>query len=110
VVEHAVENGGGDGDIAIEDVCPFLEGLVGNDDGGAALIAVAEDLEEQVGAELVDGQVPEFIDQKDFRACVVLEASLEPIRGLGPRQGVDDVHRRGEPHDLAHNERDRKQE
>ncbi len=62
VVEHAIKNGGGDGDIAIKDVGPFLEGFIGRDDGGTALIAMAEDLKEQVGAKFVDGQVPEFIN------------------------------------------------
>ena len=42
VVEHAIKNGGGDGDIAIKDVGPFLEGFIGCDDGGTALIAMAE--------------------------------------------------------------------
>ena len=79
-----------------------FEGFVGGDDGGAALIAVAEDLKEQVGAEFVDGQVPELIDQEDFGACVAFEASLEPIRRLGRRQGIDDVHRRGEELSLIH--------
>jgi hypothetical protein len=69
-MEHAIENGGGDGEIPIKDIGPLCEGFIGCDDGGTALIPMAEDLEEQVGAELIDGQVPEFIDQEGFRACV----------------------------------------
>ena len=62
VVQESVEDGGGQGGVAIEDLRPLLEHAVGGDRDGAALVAVADDLEQQVGAGFVDGQVSEFVD------------------------------------------------
>jgi hypothetical protein len=39
-------------------------GAVGGDHHGSALVALADDLEQQVGAVLVDGQVAEFVDDE----------------------------------------------
>jgi hypothetical protein len=57
VVQDAIEDGGGEGGVVIEDGGPVLEDLVGGQDDGSALIALADDLEEQVGAAFVDGQI-----------------------------------------------------
>ena len=62
MVDDAVEDGGGESGVVGEGCGPFLVGAVGGDDGGAALVAGAEDLEEQLGADAVDGQVAEFVD------------------------------------------------
>jgi len=48
VVEQPVENGGGD-DLVAEQFLPVAEALVGGDDGGASLVSVTDELEEQVG-------------------------------------------------------------
>ena len=55
VVEEAVEDGGGDGGVAVEDAGPLLVGFVGGQDDGAAFVAGADHLEERVGSVLVDG-------------------------------------------------------
>ena len=57
VVEEAVEDGAGDGAVVVEDAGPLLEGLVGGDDQGTTLVTLADDLEEEVGPVLVDGEV-----------------------------------------------------
>ena len=57
LVEEAVQNGGGDAGIVTENRRPLLERLVGGDDEGAALVALADDLEEEVGPGLVQRQV-----------------------------------------------------
>ena len=51
VVEEAVENGGCDGGVVIEDGGPLFEGLVG-EHNGAAFVASADNLEEEVGPPL----------------------------------------------------------
>ena len=56
VVEESVEHGGGDGGVAVEDGGPLFEGLVGGQDDGAALVAGADDLEEQIGSALSMGR------------------------------------------------------
>lgn len=64
VVENAVENGAGEGGIVVEDAGPLLEGLVGAQDDGAAFVALADDLEEQVGPVFVDGVAQLVHDQQ----------------------------------------------
>jgi len=54
MVEETVEDGGGDGGVAIEDGRPLLEGFVSSEHDGAAFVAGADDLEEKIGPVLVD--------------------------------------------------------
>ena len=62
VMEEAVEQGGGERSVVVEDLGPFLEHAVGGDEGGAALVALADDLEQEIGAILVDGEIAELIE------------------------------------------------
>ena len=73
MVKHAIKNGSRDRDIPVKDIRPVLEGFVGCDQGGSPLIALAEDLKEKVGSELIDGQVAELINQQDFRSCIAFQ-------------------------------------
>jgi hypothetical protein len=88
VVEQAVEHGGGDGGVAVEDAGPLLEGFVGGQDDGAALVAGADDLEEQVGSALVDGQVADFVEDEQGRVGVFAQFGFEGAFGLGGVEGV----------------------
>jgi hypothetical protein len=51
-VKEAIEDGGGDGAIAVEDSGPLFKGFVGGDDDRTAFVALTDDLEEQVGSAL----------------------------------------------------------
>jgi hypothetical protein len=51
-VHEAVEDGGGRGAVVIEDLRPLLEGAMGGNDGGAVLVALTDDLEQGIGAQL----------------------------------------------------------
>ena len=53
MVKEAIEDGGGDGAIAVEDSGPLFKGFVGGDDDRTAFVALADDLEEQVGSALM---------------------------------------------------------
>ena len=55
MVEQAVEQRRGEDGIVVEDAGPVLVDPVGRHQRGATLVAVADDLEQAVGAELVDG-------------------------------------------------------
>src|SRR5713101_3125751 len=55
VVKEAVQNGRGDGAVVVENRGPLFKGFVGGQDDGAAFISLADSLEEQIGAVLVDG-------------------------------------------------------
>lgn len=57
-MQHAVQDGRLHAGIVVEDAGPVLVGLVGRDDRGAPLIALTDDLEDQIGAGLIQGQIP----------------------------------------------------
>jgi hypothetical protein len=61
VVEESVEDGAGQGAVVVEDGRPVFEDLVGGQDDRAAFVALADDLEEEVGPAFVDGQVAQFV-------------------------------------------------
>lgn len=44
---------------------PFFEGTVARQDHGSAFVAAGDDLEEQVCAQTVDGEVAELVDDED---------------------------------------------
>ena len=85
-VEHAIQDRGRHPAVVIEDFGPTLEGLVGGDDNGATFVALADDLEEQVGADLVERKIAELIDGQDLWAEVFLELSLQALRGMSGDQ------------------------
>src|SRR5262249_18260153 len=62
VVEDAVEDGGGERAVVVEDLRPVLVGTIGGDDHRRALVALADDLKQQIGTVLVDRQVAELVD------------------------------------------------
>src|SRR5258707_13872505 len=68
VVKQSVQDGGGDGAVVVEDGGPLLEGFVGRQNDGAALVALADDLKKEVRAVLVNGQVAHFIQDQQSRA------------------------------------------
>src|SRR6202049_3902035 len=95
VVQDAVEDGGGQGAVVVEDLRPVFVGAVGGDHHRSALVALADDLEQQVCAVLVDRKVTELIDNQYGGLQVTLELALEFAGGLGRRKSVNDVGGRG---------------
>jgi len=61
MVEQSVEDGGSEGGVVVEDFGPFSVDTIGGDDGGAAFVSLADDLEQQVGAVAIDGEVADFV-------------------------------------------------
>ena len=90
VMAEAVEQGRGELLIA-EYLDPLAEGEVGGHQGGAALIAVGEQVEEQLAAGAVEGNEPQFVDDQQRRPLVALvqpgEGSLVP----GFQEAADQV-------------------
>src|SRR5215472_5521134 len=101
VVQDPVEDGGGQRAVIIEDLRPVLVGAVGGDHHRRALVALADDLEEQIGAELVDGQVAELVDDEQAGLEITADLALEPPSGLRCGERVDDVDGGGEERGVA---------
>ena len=83
VVGKAVEQGSGEA-LGAEDFSPFGEGQVAGDHGGAALVTLAEGLEEQFRAGLGEQHEAMFIDDEQIVAGhLLLEAEqLLLVAGL----------------------------
>ena len=61
MMQEAVEKSGGEGRIVIEDLRPLLEDPVRSQNDGTPLIALTDDLEQQIGTGLVDRQVADLL-------------------------------------------------
>jgi len=79
-----------------------LIGAIGGDDRGTALVALAEDLEERIGAEFFDRQIAQFVDDEDARFEVLGHFALDRAIDLRGGQRVDDVDRGGEQRQAGH--------
>ena len=78
VVGQAVEQGAGEA-LADEDLGPFVEGQVAGDQGGSALMALREDLEEEFRAGLGQRDEAEFIADQELdigEALLVAQQAL----------------------------------
>ncbi len=82
VVEQAIEESGGD-DVVTEDLAPLLEGAVGGEDHGAALVSGVDQLEEEVGAALRERQVTDLVDDQERVSGEETDAGLEAAFALG---------------------------
>ena len=67
VVKQPIEECGGDHGIA-EDLAPFCEAAVRGEYHGAFLVSCIDELEEQIAAAGNDGQVTDFVDDKQREA------------------------------------------
>ena len=63
VMQDAIQNGGGDGDVG-KDLVALGEGLVGGKDGGRFLIPSGNELKEQICALDVHGEVADFVNDE----------------------------------------------
>ena len=87
VMEHAVEDRRGDHAVA-EDVAPTAEALVAGQDHRPALVAAADELEEEIGAGAVDREIADLVDDEQARDGVDLEPLLQaPLRGRFRERG-----------------------
>src|SRR5437867_6514345 len=100
MMQDPVEDRGRD-DAVSEDLAPAAEALVAREDHRAPLVAAADELEEEVGAGAIDGQVADLVHDQQPRHGVDLEALIEPVLADGPGQGGDHARGRGEEHTVA---------
>ena len=91
VMQEAVQDGGGDGAVVVEHRGPLLEGFVGRQNNRTPFVALADDLEEEVGPVLIDRQIPELVQEQKFRGQIALELAFEQAAFLGGSQVVDDA-------------------
>jgi hypothetical protein len=96
VMKKTVEDGGGNGAVAVKDSRPLLEGFVGGQHDGAALVALTDDLGKEISATLVDGEVADLVKQEERWGEISAQFDFEGAFVLGGRESVDNVDRVGE--------------
>ena len=75
VVQDAVQDRGGDGDVG-EDLVPLRKGLVGGKDGGGLLIPPGNELKEQVRPLNIHREITDLVDDEQL----VFAQSFELVR------------------------------
>lgn len=90
MVDEPIEDGGSDR-IVIEDLAPILERAVCGEDHGALFVTVGHDLEEKVGAILVERQEAQLIDDEEFRRAETVDGARKRVIGLGGGEGIDEI-------------------
>ena len=87
-----VDDGGGEPGVC-KRLAPFREGGVGGDGHRGPLLALGEDLEEQLGSAAVEVQVAKLVEAEQVETTVAGDETREQalVRGLGglPAGGPD---------------------
>ncbi len=100
VVKQAVQDRRGNHSVA-EHLAPSAEALIAGQDHRPALIAPADELEEQIGTLPVDRQVADLVNDQRPGRGVELELVVELALGHGLGERADQVRGRGEQHPVA---------
>ena len=91
-MHQPVDHRGGQGVVHVEDCAPVPEGSVGGDHDRACFVAGGHNLEQQVGAAFVDGQIAQLIEEEKLRVGVLpeflLQRAVDLCRGQRARKGV----------------------
>ena len=100
MVKDPIQDGRGDHGVA-EDLVPLAEAAVGGQDQRPLLVAARDELEEQMGAVTVDGDVADLVDDQELGLAVKLEPLLDAVLGIGLGQRGDQRHGLGEAGPIA---------
>jgi hypothetical protein len=99
-MQEPVEDCGGD-DIVDKDLSPLLERLIGCDDDGSFLVTFGDELEEEFGRLLGEGQISQFVDDQKIDAGKILQCFVEPAGDLSAGQDLRELFGGEEEHALA---------
>ena len=88
MVGDAVEQGAGE-PLGAEDLGPFVEGQVAGDQRRGAFVALADGLEEQLGAGLRQRHIAQFVDDQQFIGGQLLLEAQQVLFVAGLDQFAD---------------------
>ncbi len=74
----------------------MFEGFVGGQSEGAAFVTLADDLEEQIGSLLVNGQVADLVQDQQRWTKIFSKGAFEGAIFLGGLEVIDDLDGTGE--------------
>ena len=90
VVEEAVEDGAGGGDIA-QEFAPFFERAVAGHEGGAVFVTAEDDLHEVLGGVLWQGFEPHVVDDEQGRGEVTAKGLFLVASGFVAQEVADQL-------------------
>ena len=90
VVQQAIDERSGH-DLVAQDLAPFLEPFIGRQHSRCAFVAPVDELKEQHGTALADGQVADLVDDQERGIGEDFEAASQLAGGLGFFEGGDEV-------------------
>ena len=76
VVNDAIDERSGARGVR-EDAGPIAEGEIGGEDETLLFVSPADDLKQEVGVAIVEGEESDLVEHEESNASVVLEATLE---------------------------------
>lgn len=88
---------GGRHAFTLEDLAPFAERQVAGDQQAGSLVAIREDLEQQLGASPAERQVAQFIANQQVHPVELAQEAVQLVLLLRFFQAIDQRRRREEP-------------
>src|SRR5579863_6968530 len=85
MMQEAVKYGRGDDRVA-EYRAPFAIAFVGSENDAASFVAGADELKENRRAQIVQRQIPHFVDDQDLRRKIDPQAPVEPAFPVSPAE------------------------
>ena len=80
-MDDAIDERGGAGGVG-EDGRPFAEGKIRGEHDAPLFVAARDDLEEQVGISIVEGEVSNLVDHEEALLGIMAQLSIERARRL----------------------------
>ena len=71
-MHQPVDQGRGQGVVHIKDFAPFPEGSIRGDHDRSKFITGGDNLEQQIGTTLVDGQIAQLIEEENETAIAIV--------------------------------------
>ncbi len=100
VVQQAVQDGGRH-DLVAQHRAPVAHGAIGGEQDAAALVAAADQLEQQVRRRGFERQIAELVDDQQPGLGQLRQTLFQPPLRMPPDQGRHQGRRRGEQHRVA---------
>ena len=101
MVQQPIQDRGGQGTVMVEDCGPLLQGAVGGTDDRPLFIAQRDDLEEQIGARLVNREVPKLVEDQQRGLRVFFAFGFETPGALCGGEGVEHLNGTGKKPGMA---------
>lgn len=98
MMEQTIQDCGGNGTVIVKDFRPMFKRTVGYEHDGAVLIAVTDNLKQQIGTGFIERQIAEFVNAQKGQFEILFHFEFEPSCALNGSEGINDIDGGGEQH------------